>query len=52
MKGEEGIEEVKDLDMVMDSGRRIARESPESAYSRARERYRKTEIVDDGNSVE
>ena len=47
-----GRETVKDLEKVVDSCRRTARESSESAYRRARERDRKTEIVNDRNSVE
>ena len=47
-----GRDEIKDLDMVRDSNRRIARETLELAYSWNIEGAGKTEIVDDGNSVE
>ena len=47
-----GREEVKDSDKVVGSCRHIVRESLELAYSVAREEEGKTEIVDDGNSVE
>ena len=47
-----GRDKVKDSGKVVDSCHCIARESPESAYSMDREREGKTEIVDDGNSVE
>ena len=47
-----GGDEVRDLDRVMDSCRRIARETPESAYSWESEGAGKTEIGGDGNSVE
>ena len=52
LKGNMGRYEVKDSDKVMDSCRRIARETLESAYSRVSEGDGKTEIFDDGNSVE
>ena len=47
-----GGEEVKDLDMVMERSRCIVRETLEFAYSWDIEGFRKTEIVDNGNSVE
>ena len=47
-----GREEVKGSDKVVGSCWRIARESSESAYIRAREREGNTEIVDNRNSVE
>ena len=40
------------MDVVRDSNRRIARETSESMYIWDNERSRKTEIVDNGNSVE
>ena len=43
---------VKDLDMVRNSNRCIAREISELAYSWYIERARNTEIVDDRNSVQ
>ena len=45
-------DEVKDSDMVIDSCQSIARETSDSAYSRANEGDGKTEIFDNGNSVE
>ena len=45
-------DEVKHLEIVMDSCQRIARETPESAYIRYLEGDGKTEIVDGGNSLE
>ena len=42
----------KDLDKVVDSFRRIARDTSKSSYIRAKERDKKTEIVNDGNIVE
>ena len=47
-----GRYEVKGLDMVRDSKRRIARELLESEYSWDREGSGKTEIDDDEDSVE
>ena len=44
-----GRETAKDMDMVLDSCRRIARESSESTYIRDREREGKTDIVVDRN---
>ena len=46
-----GRDKFKDSDKVVDSCRRIARGSSESAYSVAREGEGKTEIVDNRNSV-
>ena len=43
---------VQDLDKVVDSCRRIARESLESVYSRSSKREGKIEIVDGRNRVE
>ena len=43
---------VKDLDKVVDSFRRIARETSKSSYVSAKERDKKKEIVNDGNIVE
>ena len=45
-------EEVKDLDKVMESSWRIAREISESEYIWDCERVGKMEIVNNGNSVE
>ena len=47
-----GGEEFKDSDMVINSCWGIARETTESACSCDSEGVGKTEIVDDGNSVE
>ena len=47
-----GGDEVKDSDMVMESSRRIERETSESLYSWDSDRVRKTEIVDNGISVD
>ena len=47
-----GRDEVKNSDKVMESSRRIARESSESAYSWDCARVGNTEIVDDRNSVD
>ena len=47
-----GRYEVKGLDMVRDSKRRISRELLESEYSWDREGSGKTEIDDDKDSVE
>ena len=47
-----GGDEIKDLDAVTESSRRIARETLELAYSWDSERSGKTEIVDDGISVD
>ena len=51
MKGKIVSDEVKEPDVVMVNGRHIARETSDMVYSRDRERYRKTDIVDDSNSV-
>ena len=45
-------DEFKESDMVSNGNRRIARETSDSAYSWDNERSRKTEMVDDGNSLE
>ena len=47
-----GGDEVKDSDMVMESSRHIARETLKSAYSRDSDRIGRTEIVNDGISVD
>ena len=47
-----GVEEVNESDMVMERSRRIARETLESAYSWYSKGVGKTEIVNNGNSVE
>ena len=47
-----GRDEVKDSDTVRADNWRIAREILELAYSRYNEISGKTDIVDDGNSVE
>ena len=52
MKGETGGDKVRDLDRLMDSCWRIARETSESEYSWYRKGARKMEIGGDGNSVE
>ena len=52
MKGKEGREKVKKLDMVRNSSRRIERESSEPAYIWDRDDVGKTEIVNDRNSVD
>ena len=52
LKGSKGREEAKDLDRVMDSSRRIAREISGSAYIWDSKDSGKTEIASDGNRVE
>ena len=47
-----GGDEVRNLDRVLDSCWRIARESSELAYILDSEGFRKTEIGGDGNSLE
>ena len=47
-----GGDEDEESDRVMDDCQRIARETPESAYSWDSKGVRKTEIVDDENSSE
>ena len=47
-----GWDEAKESDVVRESNQFIARESLELAYSCDREMVGKTEIIDDGNSVE
>ena len=47
-----GIDEVKDSDKLVNSCRNIARDTSESEYSMAREGGVKTEIVNNGNSVD
>ena len=47
-----GGDEVKDSYVVRSDNRLIARETSELAYSWDSERAGKTEIVDDGNSME
>ena len=47
-----GRDEVKDSDMVRDINRRKARETSESVYSWDSKGSEKTEIVDEGNSVQ
>ena len=50
--GAMGRDEAKDSDRVMERCRRKARETSESAYIRDSKGDEKTEIVDNGNSVE
>ena len=47
-----GRDEIKDSETVRVYNWRIARETSESAYSWDIKRAKKTDIVDDGNSVE
>ena len=47
-----GWDELKKLDVVRDSNWRIARETLDLEYRWDSERAGRTEIVDDGNSVE
>ena len=52
MRGTKGVDKVKESGVVMEYSQRISRETSESAYSWDSDRFGKTDIVDNGISVD